>query len=112
MAGITFLKVFYIRHTVRFRLRETDQFFLMKGADTVVTLGGVIYEKPADEPDAVRILEQLSGRSHSVYTGVQLIYSTCGQTSRQRFYEVTEVVLFILRMRLIFFFGSDSLKNG
>ena len=62
MAGLNFLKVFYIRHTVRFRLRETDQFFLMKGADTVVTLDGVIYEKPADEPDAVRILEQLSGR--------------------------------------------------
>ena len=68
----------------------------MKGADTVVTLDGVIYEKPADEPDAVRILEQLSGRSHSVYTGVQLIYSTCGQTSRQRFYEVTEVILYMI----------------
>ncbi len=45
------------------------------GADTVVSLDGKILEKPADEEDARRMLEDLSGKTHSVYTGV-CIYST------------------------------------
>jgi septum formation protein len=42
-------------------------------ADTTVVLDGEIEGKPVDEKDAVRILKQLSGRTHSVYTG----YSVC-----------------------------------
>jgi len=43
------------------------------GADTTVALDGVIYGKPADEADALRILRELSGREHMVYTGVAVI---------------------------------------
>jgi len=43
------------------------------GADTTVALGGVVYGKPADEADAFRILRELSGREHMVYTGVAVI---------------------------------------
>lgn len=41
-------------------------------ADTVVSLDGRILEKPVDEADAFRMLRALSGRSHTVYTGMAL----------------------------------------
>jgi septum formation protein len=40
------------------------------GADTVVVLEGKIYGKPVDEADACRMLSELQGRSHEVYTGI------------------------------------------
>jgi len=42
-------------------------------ADTVVTIGGEILGKPADEQDALRMLKKLSGREHSVFTSVTVI---------------------------------------
>lgn len=41
-------------------------------ADTTVVLGDTIFEKPADEEDAARMLRELSGRVHRVLTGVCL----------------------------------------
>lgn len=41
-------------------------------ADTIVWQRGKVIGKPADYDDAVRILQQLSGRRHKVYTGVCL----------------------------------------
>lgn len=46
---------------------------LVLGADTTVDLDGQIIGKPKDAEDAVRILRQLSGRTHSVITGICLI---------------------------------------
>lgn len=43
------------------------------GADTVVFLSGRVLGKPRDEEDAVRMLRQLSGAWHQVYTGVCVI---------------------------------------
>src|SRR3989344_894732 len=43
------------------------------GADTVVYLGRVILGKPKDKNDARRMLEQLSGKKHSVITGYTLL---------------------------------------
>ena len=43
------------------------------GADTVVALDGKILGKPKDAEDAKRMLRLLSGRVHSVFTGVCLI---------------------------------------
>ncbi|HUO14064.1 MAG TPA: Maf family protein [Verrucomicrobiae bacterium] len=43
------------------------------GADTVVTVGGIILGKPADAADAARMLRMLSGRVHEVITGVCLV---------------------------------------
>lgn len=42
------------------------------GADTVVAADGGIFGKPADAHDAKRMLKLLSGRSHSVFTGVAI----------------------------------------
>lgn len=39
-------------------------------ADTVVLLDGEILGKPVDEEDAVRMLQRLSGRTHTVVSGV------------------------------------------
>lgn len=42
----------------------------MLGADTEVALDGVIFGKPSDAADAVRMLSSLSGRTHDVLTAV------------------------------------------
>ena len=41
-------------------------------ADTIVWLDGCVLGKPVDEADAVRMLHQLSGRTHQVFTGVTI----------------------------------------
>jgi septum formation protein len=45
-------------------------------ADTIVSVDGEILGKPSDAGDAARMLEQLSGRPHSVYTGVFAVHSS------------------------------------
>lgn len=45
----------------------------MIGADTIVELDKIIYEKPLDKNDAFRMLRTLSSNTHSVCTGVTLI---------------------------------------
>ena len=42
-------------------------------ADTIVAMDGDILGKPSDEEDAVRMLRELSGKTHEVYTGVTLL---------------------------------------
>jgi septum formation protein len=49
------------------------------GSDTVVVLDGHILGKPADEPDAFRMLSALQGREHTVYSGVALIDAATGR---------------------------------
>lgn len=49
------------------------------GADTVVVLDGQILGKPLDEQDAFRMLSALSGRHHSVITGISVFDRSSGQ---------------------------------
>jgi septum formation protein len=42
------------------------------GADTVVILDGTLLEKPGSDDEAYRFLQSLSGRSHTVVTGLAL----------------------------------------
>ena len=46
---------------------------LVLAADTVVSLDGHVFGKPADQADAAHILRTLSGRSHWVHTGICLL---------------------------------------
>jgi septum formation protein len=46
---------------------------LVLGVDTIVTLGGRIYGKPADVEEARETLRALAGRRHAVLSGVCLI---------------------------------------
>jgi septum formation protein len=45
---------------------------IVLGADTTVVIDGGVLEKPLDGNDAARMLRALSGRSHTVLTGVCL----------------------------------------
>jgi len=46
---------------------------LVLGADTIVTLDGMILGKPTDPTDAVRMLHLLSGQTHEVITAICLV---------------------------------------
>jgi septum formation protein len=46
---------------------------IVLAADTIVTLEGRIFGKPRSSDDAGHMLENLSGRTHAVLTGVTLI---------------------------------------
>jgi len=56
-------------------------------ADTVVVLDEQIIGKPVDRRDAIRILTSLSGRKHSVITGVVLLSAE----KEISFYDITYV---------------------
>jgi septum formation protein len=58
-------------------------------ADTVVVLEGEILGKPRTSEDARQMLEKLSGRTHTVLTGVTLI--RLPDVERREFAEATQV---------------------
>lgn len=62
------------------------------GADTVVAVDGRILGKPTDRKNAKEMLCLLSGREHSVFTGVTIFY---GKTPKS-FYVQTKVKFFEL----------------
>jgi septum formation protein len=62
---------------------------IVVGADTVVVLDGQIIGKPRSAEDARRTLQLLSGRTHSVVTGVTLI--RLPDAERRGFVETTQV---------------------
>lgn len=49
---------------------------IVLGADTVVVIDGQILGKPRDAADAIRMLQVLSGREHTVLTGICLRRTT------------------------------------
>jgi len=66
-----------IEHVLRLARRKAEAVEagpddIVLGADTVVVVGDEILGKPADAGDARRMLEALSGREHSVVTGICL----------------------------------------
>lgn len=52
---------------------DEKQAKIVVAADTSVVLGDIIMGKPKDREDAINMLTSLSGRSHSVITGVWVI---------------------------------------
>ena len=75
----------------------TPQDILVIGADTVVACDGNILGKPRDEADAAHMLSMLSGHTHSVYTGVTLVFiDKNGRTGETSFYEKTDVCMYPL----------------
>ncbi|HET8965735.1 MAG TPA: Maf family protein [Candidatus Acidoferrum sp.] len=58
-------------------------------ADTVVALDGTMMGKPRTSDDARQMLEKLSGRTHSVITGVALV--RLPDAERREFTEITQV---------------------
>lgn len=61
--------------------RVDGRFFI--GADTIVLCDGEIMGKPADNNDAVRMLQKLSGRVHQVITGFSVLDRQTGEAVTQ-----------------------------
>jgi len=59
------------------------------GADTVVLLDGEILGKPKDREEAFEMLKRMSGRVHSVYTGITVVDTNDMHSVSQ--YEKTDV---------------------
>lgn len=65
------------------------------GADTVVAYDDMILGKPKDEEDAKKTLRMLSGNTHSVYTGVSVVFiSKDGRVGEHTFYDRTKVKMY------------------
>lgn len=64
------------------------------GADTVVAIDDRILGKPRDKADAYNMLKMLSGKEHSVFTGVTVIShgktDTFSVETRVKFFDLTD----------------------
>lgn len=78
---------------------EGKEDFIVIGADTVVSAWGKILGKPADKEDAARMLKDLQGGSHQVYTGVTIawkykdmppMYTTFSECTDVTMYSMTD----------------------
>ena len=54
-------------------VKEQFEEEIIVSADTIVCLGDAVLGKPASREDAFNMLRSLSGRTHSVFTGVTII---------------------------------------
>ncbi len=73
---------------------ENNNDSLVIGADTIVVLDDDIIGKPLDEIDSKNMLTKLSGKTHTVITGVTLVWSALNIT--KTFYAETKVTFKIL----------------
>jgi septum formation protein len=62
-----------VREHARGKARSAGHERLVLGVDTAVVLDGRIYGKPVDRDDAARTLRDLSGRTHTVVSGLCLL---------------------------------------
>ncbi len=76
------------------QLEGAEENILIIGADTVVSLDNEIMGKPASEEHAFLMLRKLSGREHSVFTGVTLAFIKNGKMSYMTLYEETKVYVY------------------
>lgn len=73
------------------------------GADTIVTFNNKILEKPPTRSEAKNMLQQLSGNSHQVLTGLSLVKSDTSNniTDTTTLVETTTVIFGNLNSKLI-----------
>ncbi len=80
--------------------RHPDEIVL--GADTIVALGDKILGKPKDSDEAYDMLCMLSGRTHTVYTGVTIIYPQKGASRDMDVFHVrTDVRMYAADERIL-----------
>lgn len=71
-----------MRHNSEIKAKAVAEKFndkIIIAADTVVFLDGFVFHKPKDNREAVKYLKTLSGRMHTVYTGICIINSRTGE---------------------------------
>jgi len=67
-----YVKEYARRKAIDVAEKETEADLII-GCDTVVVLDGAIMEKPGSTSEAIKMISSLSGRSHSVFSGVALL---------------------------------------
>lgn len=76
---------------------EINDEAIIIGADTIVVLDGRILGKPKDKDEAYDMLRSLSGREHTVITGVCLVLGknirTFHSETTVKFYDLTDDVI-------------------
>lgn len=110
----------YVKETAKYKALQVAEKLqkeipadLVVGADTVVTLDGEIIGKPKDETEAFSMLERLSGRTHTVYTGVVLVTpnNQGGPDSEfniRSFHEATDVTMTRMTSDIIKYYISTK----
>lgn len=67
------IAVYISTHKAKVLQNDLKEDELLLTADTIVCVDGIILGKPKDEKNALNMLKQLSGKQHSVITGVCII---------------------------------------
>lgn len=81
---------------------EGKEDFVVIGADTVVSAWGKILGKPSDKEEAARMLKDLQGGSHQVYTGVTLAWKYKDMAPMYAtFSECTDVTMYAMTVEEI-----------
>lgn len=86
--------------------KNLEEDAIIIGGDTVVVLDDKILGKPKDEEDAYRILKELSGKTHRVYSGIVVINMYNNKVEEESIY--TEVKMGTLTEKEIL----DYIKTG
>ena len=82
---------------------------LVIGADTIVVYENKILGKPKSEEDAVSMLSMLQGKTHSVYTGVALIFIEDGKQEVKSFAEETQVTMYpMTQEEILWYVGTKE----
>ena len=61
------------------------------GSDSMVLNGNKIYGKPKDREDAIKMLEDLSGKKHQVITSICVLSKINGEKNEQIDYDLSDV---------------------
>ena len=85
-----------------------EESFLVIGADTIVVYDNKILGKPKNEEDAISMLSMLQGNTHSVYTGVALIFEENGKEEVKSFAEETKVTMYPMTQEEILWYVSTK----
>jgi septum formation protein len=75
-------------------IAEVNPNAVVVGADTLVVFNNEIIGKPSGPQHAIEILQNLSGKTHQVYTGIAIL--TNGHS--EIFYEVSDVTFYDLSL--------------
>ena len=81
----------YAKQKVLYVAEEEKDADMIIGCDTVVVRDGTILEKPSSKEDAVAMLTSLSGRRHTVYSGVAIVCGPAGARTTELFHAETQV---------------------
>ena len=90
--------------------KQAEKNAVIIAADTVVVLDGEILTKPKDEQDAKEMLARLSGREHSVLTGITVLRRCDGKSVSVT--EETKVHFRTLSEKEIISYNSEYTTNN